>query len=197
MKQGRTAHDSFGHFNSGLIVSARSRWILLAVLLLAAMLFTISASVFADGAGRLGSIRMTVPPGGDTFQMACRKLQQADADLRTEYADPNTTIERTQEIRGELQNLELKWQETGCQAVWGDIYDTLTPPFIPTRLFPPTLPVIRTPPAYPTTPPSAFPLRGPSIPGESTDHRHHDWIVIGGADVTSTPAVPPTPVAVG
>ena len=161
------------------------------------MLITISASVFADGAGRLGSISMTVPPGGDTFQMACRKLQQADADLRTEYADPNTTSERKQEIRAELQNLELKWQETGCQAVWGDINDTLTPPFIPTRLFPPTLPVIRTPPVYPTTPPSAFPLRVPSIPGEFTDHRHHDWIDVAGGDGTSTPDVPPTPVAVG
>ena len=193
----RTAHHAFEQAHHSLIWSARRHPVLLAIPLIAALLISISASAFADSAARRGSIGMTVPPGGDTSQMQCRKLQQADDDLRAEYTDPNTSAERREAIRSELYTVELEWQETGCQAVWGDIYDTLTPPFIPTRLFPPTLPVIRTPRAYPTTPPSAFPLRGPSVPGEFADHRHHDWIVIGGADGTSTPAVPPTPVAVG
>ena len=197
MKPVRNAQHPFELAHHRLIRSARRHPVLLAIPLIIALLITISASAFADSAGRLGRINMTVPPGGDTFQMQCRKLQQADDDLRSEYTEPNTTAERKRAILAELYSIEREWQETGCQAVWGDIHDSLTPPFIPTRLFPPTVPVIRTPPAYPTSPPSSIPLRSGGVAGEFVDIRRHDWIDIGGFDDTSTPVPPSTPHASG
>ncbi len=197
MKPVRHAQHPVEQAHHRLIRSARRHPVLLTIPLIAALLITISASVFADSAGRLSRINTTVPPGGDTFQMQCRKLQQGDDNLRTEYAESNTTAERKQALFAELYTVELEWQESGCQALWGDINASVTSPFIPTRPFPPTLPIIRTLPAYPATPPGLLPMRIPGgISGEASDTRHeHDIQVIGVGGNTSTPAVPPTPFA--
>ena len=139
MAQVHDVRQQFGSIPD--ILGARSSRVFVTVLMLTVMLFVTSASVYAE----------PVPPGGDTFQMQCRDLQQRAKELVAEYGrvaeDPNLDLDtknrRLAEIIQELRSIGYDWRDIGCQAVWGDIFPARWFPGRPTGgvTVPPTGPV--------------------------------------------------------
>jgi hypothetical protein len=74
-----------------------------------------------------------VPPGGDSHQQGCRRLQSRAEALLAEYKRLGDDLgflsgsgkaaagERMKEILGELQSINSDWKQIGCQRSWGDI----------------------------------------------------------------------------
>jgi hypothetical protein len=60
-------------------------------------------------------------PVADSFSAGCLLLQNKADALRAEYADPNTTDARRDEILTELRNTGQTWIQIGCRAVFGSI----------------------------------------------------------------------------
>ena len=60
-------------------------------------------------------------PVADSFSAGCLLLQNKADALRAEYADPNTTDARRDEILSELRNTGQTWIQIGCRSVFGSI----------------------------------------------------------------------------
>lgn len=60
-------------------------------------------------------------PVADSFSAGCLLLQNKADALRAEYANPNTTDARREDILTELRNTGQTWIQIGCRAVFGSI----------------------------------------------------------------------------
>lgn len=60
-------------------------------------------------------------PVADSFSAGCLLLQNKADALRAEYANPNTTDARREDILAELRNTGQTWIQIGCRAVFGSI----------------------------------------------------------------------------